>query len=95
MLVDLGVPAMGVNFWEKSKRYLDPEIGETFLPAFTNKILRIGVFVNAEIEDVIALLENNLIDVAQFHGDETPEYCQQFKLSNYPSPRCLFVIVMS
>ena len=83
-LVDLSIPAMGINFWEKSKRYLAPEIGETFLPAFTGKILRVGVFVNAKIEYVLNLLENNLIDIAQFHGDETPEYCQQFKLSNYP-----------
>ena len=39
---------------------------------------RVGVFVNADAELPQRLLGSNLIDIAQFHGDETPEYCAPF-----------------
>ena len=77
-LVDLGVDALGINFWEPSKRYLSPENAEPILKQCMGKITRVGVFVNADTKLPQRLLESNLIDIAQFHGDETPEYCAPF-----------------
>ena len=37
-----------------------------------------GLFVNADAEYVREVLTQVPLDVLQFHGDETPEYCQQF-----------------
>ena len=90
-LIELGVEAVGVNFWPKSKRYIAPELAHDFLAPLAGKILRVGVFVNAEAEHVIKLLENGTIDVAQFHGDESVEYCQQFKNLGFPFIRGLGV----
>ena len=71
-LAELGVEALGVNFWPQSKRYLDPaEAG--FLPELQGRILRVGVFVNAGTQLPFRLHENGLIDVAQLHGDEPDE----------------------
>lgn len=70
-LVELGVEAMGVNFWPKSKRYLDPKQA-AWLKALKGQILRVGVFVNPDIDDAINLVRAGLIDVVQLHGDETP-----------------------
>lgn len=90
-LVEENIPALGVNFWPKSKRYVSPEAAAEFLPALKGKILRVGVFVNAEAADVLELLEKDIIDVAQFHGDENPEYCAPFAKAGYPFIRALGV----
>ena len=42
-LADLGVDALGVNFWEKSKRYCPVDKAREFLPALKGRILRVGV----------------------------------------------------
>lgn len=90
-LVAEGIPALGVNFWPKSKRYLAPTIAADFLPTLKGQILRVGVFVNAHKDDVLFLLENNVIDVAQFHGDESPEYCRAFADAGHAFIRALGV----
>ncbi len=90
-LVAEGIPALGVNFWPESKRFITPTKAAKFLPALKGKILRVGVFVNAEQQQVLELLKNDIIDVAQFHGDETPEYCAAFTNAGYPFIRALGV----
>lgn len=77
-LIDLGVHALGVNFWPQSKRYLSPDDSQPILQECAEKIVRVGVFVNAEPELPQKLLNDALIDIAQFHGDETPQYCAHF-----------------
>lgn len=72
-IVDLGVDALGINFWPKSKRYLDPA-DAGWLKDLGTKVLRIGVFVNADESEIRNLLESDLIDWAQLHGDESPEF---------------------
>lgn len=90
-LIAEDIPALGVNFWPKSKRFLPPAKATEFLPALKGHILRVGVFVNAPAEEVFELLENDVIDVAQFHGDETPEYCAPFAEKSYPFIRAIGV----
>ena len=48
-LIDLGVDAVGFNFWPHSKRYLDPQ-NASWLKTLEGKILRVGVFVNQPAE---------------------------------------------
>ena len=71
-IVALGVDALGINFWPKSRRYLAPEEA-VWLKELRGQVLRIGVFVNADKKQVCDLLERDLIDWAQLHGDESPE----------------------
>lgn len=90
-LVEYGVEAIGINFWSKSKRYCSPENALNFAPEIKGSILRVGVFVNATEKDVLTCFENNLIDVAQFHGDESPNFLQRFSKKNLPFIRALSV----
>lgn len=83
-LADLGVHALGVNFWEPSKRYCSLERAQEFLPALKGRILRVGVFVNADPEFPRELLEDDLLDLVQFHGNENQAYCHQFALKELP-----------
>lgn len=82
-LVELGVPALGVNFWPHSKRYVAPDDAH-FLRELKGQILRVGVFVNASSVTVLSLLENDLIDVVQLHGDESPEDAAYLRQHHIP-----------
>lgn len=83
-LIELGVDALGVNFWPQSKRYLSPENSKNILALSAGRIVRVGVFVNADPELPKSLLESGQIDLAQFHGDETAEYCIPFTEAGLP-----------
>lgn len=82
-LADLGVAALGVNFWPHSKRYLSPAEAE-WLKHLDQRILRVGVFVNADPGAALALIHDGLIDVVQAHGDESPEDLEPFRRAAVP-----------
>ncbi len=71
-LVTLGVDALGVNFWPESKRYLAPEHAAWLLD-IAERILRVGVFVNAPPDIPLRLFREGLLDAVQLHGDESPQ----------------------
>lgn len=83
-LVELRVPALGINFWPNSKRYISPDLATPFLKELTGDIVRVGVFVNADPELPLRLLESGVIDIAQFHGDEEPDYTVPFRDAQLP-----------
>ncbi|MEK7950007.1 phosphoribosylanthranilate isomerase [Luteolibacter soli] len=89
-LVELGVDALGANFWPHSKRYLAPERAG-FLKEFEGRILRVGVFVNADLKLPAKLVREGLIDVVQLHGDETPDDVVRLKEAGIPVIKALGV----
>lgn len=82
-LVEMKVDALGVNFWPQSKRYLDPSAAE-WLRDLEGRILRVGVFVNADPAAAVDLVRRGLIDVVQLHGDEAPEDAAPFRDAGIP-----------
>ncbi len=82
-LVTLGVDALGVNFWPKSKRYLAPE-NAGWLRDLAGRILRVGVFVNEDPGLPLRLMREGLIDAVQLHGDETPEDALPYQNAGVP-----------
>lgn len=82
-LAELGVEALGVNFWPNSKRYLDPTQAG-WLRSLEGRILRVGVFVNPDIPSAIGLVRSGLIDVIQLHGDETPDNAAPIRAAGIP-----------
>jgi phosphoribosylanthranilate isomerase len=82
-LVELGVDAVGFNFWPKSKRYLDPK-GGRWTEGLAGKILRVGVFVNEASDLPYRLYGEGMIDVVQLHGDETAEAVAGFSKAGIP-----------
>ncbi len=76
--IDAGADALGFNFYPKSPRYLDPQVAIKLMEEIPPNVLRVGVFVN-ESEHLVRDLSQYLnLDYLQFHGDETPYYCEQF-----------------
>ncbi|WAC21247.1 phosphoribosylanthranilate isomerase [Luteolibacter sp. SL250] len=93
-LVDMGVPALGANFWPQSKRHLPPE-DASFLRDFAGRILRVGVFVNQPDELAIRLFEEGIIDVVQLHGDEKPADAAPYQAAGIPFIKAIGVKTLS
>jgi len=64
---------MGFICYDKSARYFNGPMPQ--LPAAIKKV---GVFVDAPIEEVKQLIKTYQLDLIQLHGNESPEYCNEF-----------------
>lgn len=82
-LVTMGVDALGINFWPKSKRYLTPDDAE-WLKDLAGKIVRVGVFVNEPAELPLRLMREGYLDLIQLHGDEAPEDAAIYRDAGVP-----------
>ena len=76
--INLGADALGINFWNKSKRYVTRDIVETWVDKLDPKVERIGVFVNESYENIISLIDDGIIHAAQLHGNEDNSFCEKF-----------------
>jgi len=72
---------LGFIFYPKSKRYVGPNFSAEALKIVHEPVKTVGVFVNETLEEVIEICKNLNLDVAQLHGNETPEYCRQIQNS--------------
>ena len=73
----LPIDYMGFIFYHKSPRKANPELAE-WLAAHADlfqRIKKVGVFVNASLDEVLNAVHDFKLDYVQLHGDEDPEYC--------------------
>ncbi len=79
--IEAGADYLGFNFYPKSVRFIEADTcaGITsILKRGYPHITLIGVFVNSSVEEVKNTLDTCLLDLAQLHGDETPEMVSAF-----------------
>ncbi len=78
--VEAGADYLGFNFHPKSPRYIDPAACAAItseLEAACPQVRRMGVFVNAPVQQVRHILQSCRLDLAQLHGNESPEIFAQ------------------
>jgi phosphoribosylanthranilate isomerase len=68
--VDAGANALGFNFYPRSPRYLTPAQASRIANAISGTFLRVGVFVNAPIAELLLTAAAVPLDVLQLHGTE-------------------------
>ena len=76
--VEAGADMVGLMFYPGSRRHITVETAhaiERQLPPF---IVRVGVFADPAPEDVFSAMRQCGLNLLQFHGHETPEFCRQF-----------------
>lgn len=74
-----GADAIGLVFYPKSPRHVEIAQAARLAAALPPFVTVVGLFVNAEEAFVREVLAEVSLDVLQFHGDETPEYCERFR----------------
>ncbi|MEJ7597098.1 MAG: phosphoribosylanthranilate isomerase [Kofleriaceae bacterium] len=74
-VVATGIDYLGLNFWPRSKRYLAPDRAPAVADAAraAGKALLVGVFVDATVDEIAAVLATLELDLLQLHGDEAPD----------------------
>ena len=76
-VVAAGVDAIGFVFYASSPRSVTPEQAKKLLKHVPAYVQTVGLFVNATGNEIEQVLKTVPLDLLQFHGDETPEQCQQ------------------
>jgi len=77
--VDAGASALGFNFCPRSPRYVAPEAAAEIVARVPRSICTVGVFVDEVREHVAAIVSQVGLTAVQFHGDESPEFCQTWQ----------------
>ena len=74
----LTADAIGLVFYEKSPRYVSPSDARLVTECLPPFISKVGLFVDAAASQIEETLASVRLDLLQFHGDESPEFCSQF-----------------
>lgn len=73
-----GADAIGFVFHASSPRAVSAATARMICAALPALVTTVGLFVDAEPSAVRAILDTVPLDLMQFHGAETPQYCAQF-----------------
>jgi len=73
----LNIDFAGMIFYKESPRYVVGKISKEELQATDFDIKKVGVFVNADYDEIMQTVEDYGLDVVQLHGEETPQLCEQ------------------
>ena len=90
-IAQMGPAALGLNFWPQSKRYIAPASAAEWAPALRSLTTLVAVLVNAPPALPTELIERQIVDVFQLHGDETPDDCERMMSLNLPVIKALQV----
>lgn len=74
--IEAGADALGFNFYRHSRRYVAPRLAGEICSQLPESVCRVGIFVNADREDVASIVRRVGLTAVQFHGDETPDDCR-------------------
>jgi phosphoribosylanthranilate isomerase len=75
---DAGADAIGLVFAE-SPRWVGLEEARKIADALPENVLKVGVFVDREPEEVLRIAHEVGLDYAQLHGDEGPEVVAEIR----------------
>ena len=75
---EAGADAIGLVFYEKSPRFVSNSLAQKIsqhMPAFVS---RVALFKDADKQAIESVLDVVDIDIIQFHGSESVDFCEQF-----------------
>jgi phosphoribosylanthranilate isomerase len=78
MCAESGADIIGLNFYTKTPRYIDPDKARRIVEALEHEIgagrpRLIGIFVNARADEIARVIDVVGLDAAQLSGDEGPD----------------------
>lgn len=76
--VEHGADAIGLVFYGKSPRFVSLDVAADIAAVVPPFVSIVALFVDEPANDIQRTLERVPIDLIQFHGDESAQFCQQF-----------------
>jgi phosphoribosylanthranilate isomerase len=73
-----GADAIGLNFWPGTPRRVSLDQARAIIDALPAFVTVVGLFVDPQPEAVRAAMAALPLELLQFHGDESPEFCASF-----------------
>ena len=71
----LEIDFAGLNFYKGSPRYVGDKISREETKEADFDIKKVGVFVNAEYDEIMMAVEDYNLDIIQLHGNESTDIC--------------------
>ncbi len=78
--IEAGADYLGFNFYPKSVRFIEKSACAEITSVLKREhpqVRLVGVFVNSSVEEIKDILQFCVLDLAQLHGNETPEIFAQ------------------
>ena len=75
--VRLGAWAIGLIHYDRSPRFVEPEVAVGIAAAFRRKCEVVGVFVNPTLEEVDRAVEDAALTMVQLNGAEGASFCAE------------------
>ena len=79
--VALGVDALGFVFVKSSPRCINNKQALAVISQLPPFVQTVGLFMNNSKHEVTEILQAVPLNLLQFHGDESPQFCSSFGLS--------------
>jgi len=78
--VNIGADAIGLIFYSKSRRFISVDDAIKLVESIPAFVDIVAVFVNPTVDEVNNVITKLPVQFLQFHGEETPDFCEQFSL---------------
>jgi phosphoribosylanthranilate isomerase len=78
--VEAGADALGLVFYPASPRAVTVDDAELIIASLPPLVSLVGLFVNATVEQVQQVCSRLPLDLLQFHGNESADFCAGFEL---------------
>jgi len=74
---DLGVDMIGLNFYEKSPRAIDPASACRIVEMLPESVKTVGVFVDGTAEEIRDTAKSIGLRILQLYGETSPQMCRK------------------
>ncbi len=92
MVAATSADAIGLNFYAAGKRAVDAVEARSIVAALAqldSSLVKVGVFVNSEVDKIVQTAQVLGLDSIQLHGDQTPQFLQRLIDQNQRAGRSM------
>ena len=87
--IECGADALGFNLYPGSTRFIQWQREQAWIRGLAAGISRIAVVVNPTLDEALQLLEMDIFDGLQLHGEESREFCESLANNHKPVLKAL------
>ncbi|MCM8772015.1 MAG: phosphoribosylanthranilate isomerase [Candidatus Omnitrophica bacterium] len=77
--INCGIKWIGLNFYEKSPRYINEKEAKMLIENLPEEVKKIGVFVNPNEKELFEMIKKINLNGVQLHGNEPPSLLKKLK----------------